>query len=62
MGELHKVKHMLCRIFLKIEYGEGSYLTYRIIIQVNMVIRNGELAGSGPYLFQVTHIAYSRLN
>jgi len=48
--------------FLKIEYGEGSHLTYRIIIQVNMVTRNGGLAGSGPYVFHVTRIAYSRVN
>lgn len=47
---------------LKTEYFEGSHRTYSIIIQVNMVIRNGEFAGSGPYLFQVTCIAYSRLN
>jgi hypothetical protein len=62
MGESHKVKHVLCRFFLKIEDCEGGYLTYRVIIQVNMVIINGELAGCGPNLFQVTLIAYSRMN
>jgi hypothetical protein len=46
---------------LKIEDCEGGHLIYRVIIQVNMVMRNSELAGSSPDLFEVNLIAYSRM-